>query len=586
MTTQSTARGHLWLIGFGYLLFVIYGSLVPLDFHALPLDTAVTRFQAVPWLDLGIGSRADWVANLLLFIPLAFIFTGALAHGRGVAVLVAVSLLVMAAGLGLAISIEFTQLFFPQRTVSQNDIAAETLGGILGVASWWLFGARLVAWYESWLHVREPAALSERLAWGYVGIAFAYGVLPLDLTISAVEIYHKWGEGKLVLIPFSALPDDPAQAFYEVFTDILLWLPPALLWRMGGKTGARAWRMAFAAALLLEVLQLFVYSRVTDVSDLLAAALGAWIGVLLGARLGPKNGRAPPRMQADAGMARWRPLLLAFAWLPVLMLVFWYPFDFRTDGAFVRERLDFLGHVPFEIYYFGTEFRAITSVFNKLLFFAPLGALLAWWVVGLPWLWRSYAAAASMMFILAAALAIELGQVLLPSKYPDTTDWFLESLGGILGYVLLRIIRPASFGLPATANAPSAYAREADGVAGLTGEIDARYCSAWHSASAVLVGASKALAGRARARGARLHAAAGLRIRLHATGSGVHDSVQRDEPQPDSSHLAGKILGRAALAAVTRLAGACAGRALALVCGVQLFLGHAVGVLGEIPLWC
>jgi glycopeptide antibiotics resistance protein len=441
MTTQSTARGHLWLIGFGYLLFVIYGSLVPLDFHAIPLDTAVTRFQAVPWLDLGIGSRADWVANLLLFIPLAFIFAGALAHGRGVVVLVVVSLLVLAVGFGLAISIEFSQLFFPQRTVSQNDIAAETLGGILGVGCWWLFGARLVAWYESWLHVREPAALSERLAWGYVCIAFAYGVLPLDLTISAVEIYHKWNEGKLVLLPFAALPADPAQAFYEVFTDILLWLPPALLWRMGGKTGARAWRMAFAAALLLEVLQLFVYSRVTDISDLLAAALGAWIGVLLVARLGPKNGRASPRMQADAGMARWRPLLLAFAWLPVLMLVFWYPFDFRTDGAFVRERLDFLGHVPFEIYYFGTEFRAITSVFHKLLFFAPLGALLAWWVVGLPWLWRSYAAAASMMFNLAAALAIELGQVLLPSKHPDTTDWFLESLGGIIGYFLFRLLR-------------------------------------------------------------------------------------------------------------------------------------------------
>jgi len=441
MTIHSTARAHLWLIGFGYLLFVIYGSLVPLDFHAMPLDDAIARFRDVPWLDLGIGSRADWVANLLLFIPLAFIFTGALAHGRGVALQLVVSLLVLAAGFGLALGIEFTQVFFPQRTVSQNDIAAETLGGMLGVGFWWLFGARLVAWYESWLHVREPAALSERLAWGYVAIAFGYGVLPLDLTISAVEIYHKWNEGKLVLLPFSALPDDPAQAAYEVLTDVLLWLPPALLWRMAGKTGPRAWRMVFTAALLLEVLQLFVYSRVTDVSDLLAAVLGAWIGVLLGARLGPKAGRALPRMQADAGMARWWPLLLAIAWLPVLMLVFWYPFDFRTDGAFVRERLDFLGHVPFEIYYYGTEFRAITSVFNKLLFFAPLGALLAWWVVGLPWLWRSYAAAASMMFILAAALAIELGQVLLPGKFPDTTDWFLESLGGVMGYVLLRIIR-------------------------------------------------------------------------------------------------------------------------------------------------
>jgi hypothetical protein len=74
--------------------------------------------------------------------------------------------------------------------------------------------------------------------------AFGYGVLPLDLTISAVEIYHKWADGKLVLMPFSALPADPAQAVYELMTDVLLWLPPALLWRLsanqiGKRTGKR-----------------------------------------------------------------------------------------------------------------------------------------------------------------------------------------------------------------------------------------------------------------------------------------------------------------------------------------------------------
>jgi hypothetical protein len=123
------------------------------------------------------------------------------------------------------------------------------------------------------------------------------------------------------------------------------------------------------------------------------------------------------------------------------MLLFWYPFDFRTDGVFIRERMGFLGRVPFEVYYYGTEYRAITEVFHKVLFFAPLGALLAWFVVGLPWLWRGYVAAASIFAILATALCIELGQVLLPGKLPDITDWFLEGLGGCLGYILVRNIR-------------------------------------------------------------------------------------------------------------------------------------------------
>jgi glycopeptide antibiotics resistance protein len=437
MKHHTHARPHLWLASLGYLVFVIYGSLVPLDFRALPMDEALARFRQIPWLDLGIGSRADWMANLLLFIPLAFLFTGALAHGHGIAVRLLASVLVLAAGVGLSLGIEFTQLFFPQRTVSQNDIAAESLGALIGIAAWWGFGERLLAAYASWLRVREPAALSERLAWVYMAFLFAYNLLPLDLTISFVEIFHKWREGKLVLLPFSALPADPAQALYEVVSDALLWLPPAFLLRQaGGRSTARAWWLAFAAALLLECLQLFVYSRVSDVTDLFTAALGAGAGAILGARL-DRRGVAPGATRVTP----WRrglPLLLALGWIGVLMLVFWYPFDFRADRGFVQERLAFIERVPFEIYYYGTEFRAITSVFQKILFFAPLGALLAWFVAGLPWLWRGWAAAASILVILLAALGIELGQVLLPDKHPDTTDWVLESLGGILGYAVVR----------------------------------------------------------------------------------------------------------------------------------------------------
>lgn len=462
MKTRATARAHLAWLAFGYLLFVIYGSLVPLDLHPLPLDEALARFRQVPWLDLGIGSRADWVANLLLFIPLAFMTTGTLVHDRGPTTRIAVSALVPLAGFALAVGIEFTQVYFPQRTVSQNDILAETLGAVLGVAAWWAFGPRLLAWYASWLHVRAPAAISERLAWAYVVVAFGYGVLPLDLTISAVELYHKWNEGKLVLLPFAALPTDPAQAGYEVLTDVLLWLPPALLWTVAGtRSPARAWRLAVGLALLLEVMQLFVYSRVTDISDVFAAALGAGVGVWLGARFAARARKGPPPVQTEAGLGRWLPLLLALAWLPVLMAVFWYPFEFRADGAWVRERMALFQRVPFEIYYFGTEFRAITSLLQKMLLFAPLGAMLAWWAGGLPWLWRSWALAASMALIALAALGIELGQVLLPDKHPDSTDWLLQSLGGILGYGMVRVYhaKVRRVAHPASRSSPSPHHR-------------------------------------------------------------------------------------------------------------------------------
>ncbi len=437
---HAQQRGLLLWLGLLYLVFVIYGSLVPLEYRALPWDEAVSRFRAIPFLNLGIGSRADWVANLLLFIPLVFLWTGTLAHARHPAVATLLTGLILVAATALSLSIEFTQLFFPQRTVSQNDIAAETLGGVIGALCWWGFGARLLAWYDAWHHEREPAALAERLGWAYFVVLVAYNVLPLDLTISVVEVYHKWQEGKLNLIPFASLPAEPANALFEITTDILIWVPLAWLWHARpGRDTLKVWRMAFLAAVALEFMQLFVYSRVSDTTDLFTAALGAAAGAWLGKR--QFAGRRPAARSTTTATSSWFRIALALAWIGVLMGVFWYPFDFRSESDFVQQRMSFLERVPFQVYYFGTEYRAITEVFHKTLFFAPLGALLAWWAGGLSWRWRGYAAGASLFAILLVALGIELGQVLLPSKYPDTTDWLLESLGGWVGYLGYRFLQ-------------------------------------------------------------------------------------------------------------------------------------------------
>ncbi len=219
--------------------------------------------------------------------------------------------------------IEFTQLFFPQRTVSMNDIIAEGIGTLIGVVAWWVWGGRLLLWYDGWRRVQEPATFAERVAWAYLAVVFMYGVLPLDLTISAVEIFHKWREGKLVLIPFSGLPSEPGLAIYNVTMDILMWLPPAFLWRIAGQRGSlKVWGMTTGFAVLLEILQLFVYSRVTDVTEVITAGIGAAVGLLLG-------GRYVARMRPDRVMTKnsarseipeiLLPLGLALLWSAGLM---------------------------------------------------------------------------------------------------------------------------------------------------------------------------------------------------------------------------------------------------------------------------
>jgi len=424
----------------GYMAFVIYGSLVPLDFQPRPLSEALNSFSAIRYLDLGIGSRADWVANILLFVPLSFLLLGVFWPGQGIGVRLLVSLLVWVFCLTLSIGIEFAQLFFPPRTVSQNDILAEGIGSTIGIIVWWWKGSAFIEWINHWRALHGRANIALRLLWVYLFLLFGYSLLPLDLTISPVEIYHKWREGKVILLPFGFHVKDGAQLAYNLLTDIALWIPVSFLWVLSDKKSRlQAWAWAVATASLLEGLQLLVYSRVTDITDILTAMMGAGLGVWL-TRYWHVNSRATG--QAGGHSIQWLGVAGLLAWLVVLAVVFWYPFDFNLDRAFLRGRVELFDRVPFHGYYYGTEFRAVTEVLHKVVFFAPLGILLA--VIGRPIGRASFRRLFSLFVpaaILMTAVVIELGQVALPGKLPDSTDIVLECLGGLAGYFGLLWIR-------------------------------------------------------------------------------------------------------------------------------------------------
>lgn len=435
MNNQPERNTSITYAALAYLCFVIYGSLVPLDFRPVPWEQAVTRFGNIPYLSLGIASRADWVANILLFIPLAFFWNGVLAPRRSVVGGIVVSLLVMAGGMALSIGIEFSQIFFPPRTVSLNDILAETIGTLLGVLLWWVAGQRFRRWLTGWMRTGASSGWPGRLLYTYLFGLFVYSLLPLDLTLSPVEIFHKWRAGRVMLIPFGYHFADPAQALYDLLSDVAIWVPAGLLYRIHNRARSQVnlWLVLVGAAALLEGLQLFVYSRVSDVTDILTAGAGAALGIWMARYAGWAETSAQRNTVSQSAI--W--VAAALAWIVVLMAVFWYPFDFRTDGGFVRERFALFAKVPFETYYYGTEFRAATELLHKILFFMPLGAVLALALRSLRH--RAHAGIARFFGLLAVfgvPLAIELGQALLPGKYPDTTDWLLEALGAVLGYSL------------------------------------------------------------------------------------------------------------------------------------------------------
>ena len=420
-----------------YFVFVVYGSLVPLRPVPIPFDEAWQRFLHIQTLRLGILSRADWVANLLLMAPLAFLWLAAIATGRGASARVALAAVVWTGCVALALAVEFAQIYFPQRTVSVNDVVAEGIGATVGVALWWAAGARFVRWLGKWEETRGAPNLAEQAVWAYAGLLVLYNLLPLDLAPSPWDLLQKFREGRLVLVPFGFETSDVPARLYEVASGIAVWAPLAALWVLSRrKTPVQAWITATGVAAAIEVAQLFVYTRVSDVTDVLIAAAGAGVGAWGTARFVKAEARAPAR-SPDAARARWLAagIALGIVWLAVLAVIFWYPFDVRMEREYVLSRVGMLRKVPFQSYYFTSEFMAVTQAFRHALFLVPWGAALG--VAGISlrenrwrWAYHVFAVAAAV----AVPAAIEAGQLALPGKFPDSTDLALEAFGALAGY--------------------------------------------------------------------------------------------------------------------------------------------------------
>lgn len=434
--TAPTRRGYLLMAAF-FTMVAVYGSLVPFHFRPLPLDEALFRFSRTPYLALGIASRADFVANILLFIPLGFLAMGAArTDRRGRVGGVVAALAVATFTLLLSLAIEFTQEFFPPRTVSLNDLLAESEGALVGIALWTLAGQRITEWARAFLRERDRPAFLVRLLAAYAVVFFIVQLLPLDLTIDRGELAQKYREGRIVLDPFAVHYSSLVARLWDYAADIVLHLPIGAL-AVIGWTDTRRQRAASVAILLgvvfvavVELCQVFVFTRYADATDVLTGSLGVACGVAVAIRIARKIS-VRDRLPAAAGV--W-PVLGALAWTAVLVTYHWFPFDFVITREMLVARLPLLLAEPFHSYYFGSEFHAFTEITRKLMLAVPLGGLLK---LALP---PAHTRRRPLTDILAIACACglfffvtEFGQIFLPDRIPDLTDVGIAEAGVLAG---------------------------------------------------------------------------------------------------------------------------------------------------------
>ncbi len=440
-------RVHILFSAMAFTVFSVYGSLVPLNYEPKSFANALAEFRAIPFHYIGLGQRADLVANILLFVPIAFCWMGTAVidtSGRWRRVIWGlITVLVCGA---FSVALEFSQLWFPQRTTSQNDIVAEFSGGIAGVLLWLAAGQTITDWLRGYTGAVRRASLVDRIIQAYVLGLLIYSVMPLDLTIHPVELYRKYREGKIAVIPFWTYDFSP-ESVWNRLSDVLIQIPVgafvARVWVSPDRRHSMRDSVLLGALIVcvIEILQLFVYSRYTETTDVFTGTLGVWIGVWCTRRLSDSHIPAP-----SAAVPEFRERLfwgvLALVYSTILCVIFWWPLNMEQDKELIAQRMQGYFRVPFAAMYQGSEFNALTQLLRKTLLFSVLGYLLMRLVNP-----KSAASAMQRVMIAAAVLysfglgvGIELMQCAVSAHTPDVTDSILYTVGACLGMlVTLRV---------------------------------------------------------------------------------------------------------------------------------------------------
>jgi VanZ family protein len=452
-----TAAHYGWLaLGLGIL--TVYGNLIPFRFEPHSWAEALAVFRQIPLIDpADLGARGDWIVSVLLFAALSYTLMGAFCVDRRLPVKPGVALAVAFFCAVLSLAIEFAQIYFPPRTVSLNDIAAETLGGVTGTVLWLAAGQRITQWVRRLQKSSSLAGLVRRLFPGYLVLLLLVQLMPFDFTISMTELAVKYEQGKIWLVPFASLP---ITGKMDMLANMAGFFPVGFLRALAtdrsvqpGRSWGSVLRFGLVLTTLVEFLQLFVYSRACDTTDILtgtvAILLGwkaalAWRAHVGAGSKGGAGGISPlGRMRSLS-----RPVagLLFMAWLGGVLYINWKPFDFTTEATrFTSELEDLPVHgirrmtlLPVVDYYWGSKYQALDQFLRKTVSFLPLGILGA---CALPRLFTPGATWRVLLTALLVAAVVETGRYFLPSRTPSMTDLLMQGFGAWLGFVVTRHVR-------------------------------------------------------------------------------------------------------------------------------------------------
>lgn len=427
-----------------HLLFIPY-AYAPLSF-----DAALRRLAQIQWFELGSDQNVALVSRALMWLPLGLLLAALVTPRPRRRVEVPALLVAALLGSGWAVGVNFLQLWFPGRTFSLNNLAAEACGVIAGAALWGTLGARWLRW---WRRLAGGGRTSVEAALGGYVVVYLIAILtPFDFVTSAAELVQKMDKTDLYALWIAPIGCGASSCGLKLVSVVLAGVPCGWWFASRRPKERHVWLPAALVALIvgtgIELLHFLMVSGVSQGASIVARACG----MTLGAMTYPSGRRWLARVDLDRV---GRPVVLALL-APYLTTVFYVGGWFRAERLGMsagRARLDQAVWMPFYYEYYASYQATMLSAMVHTVVYAPVGVMCWLWVHDRSRvrIWLAGLLAAVLCFL------VESSKVFLADRMPDYTDVFIAAISAMAVLAVLRLSsRPTAGGLANRAVPPMA----------------------------------------------------------------------------------------------------------------------------------
>ncbi|QHJ11394.1 hypothetical protein FX988_01623 [Paraglaciecola mesophila] len=432
-------RALLLKITLCYGIFVVFGSWVPFNFNSLPMSDAIQAFSELKKLDFAIVNRSDWFTNFLLFMPLFYLLLVVSPKQSTLLARTLQILFICGALLCVSIGIEFVQLFLNDRVSSFKDVFAQFLGMLASFVLYLFTRDKFISMvHELNRHGGDNKWITYANA--TLTVLVIYSVMPLDLSVSPVELFKKWQQGRITLIPFTSIESSLIEWLFGVFSDIFLWgLITWLYVKSSLYTHAQILKRCLFYAVAIELGQLLVLSRYTDTTDIISA----FVGIMLALKFfttpsvsEDENLRAE-NTQNTTGLAQYAQEGVLVGWCFMLFVFAIYPLELVAGKEIALANWHNFFSMPLETYWREGPLQAVTQLLRKVLLVVPLGILLA--LVSNKYQFKKETRILGCLCAVMFLFALELLQILIVDKVAVATDVVLNCFGLLIGWKAFQL---------------------------------------------------------------------------------------------------------------------------------------------------